>query len=147
MPAPAIAAPKPAFSLMPDIRPLTDDSPYYQLSIDGQVGSDTFPGGLPEPSFSVQPGQDLTATLVVTVPSGLSVTDMSVSLIGAPGTGTPGVTPRYNDSVQSLSPGTHVFELSWPGSAGELRPGTQWLLFMSAGADGAATIARINVAS
>jgi hypothetical protein len=148
VPAPAIAAPKPAFSLMPDIQPLTGGSPYYQLNIDGQNGSNVFPDALSAPSFLVQPGQDLTVALDVTIPSGQSLTGMSVSLIGASGTGTPGVTPPDNAfSVQPLSPGTHVFVLSWPGSAGELRPGTHWSLFMSAGADGGAAIARINVAS
>jgi hypothetical protein len=128
--------------------------------MDGQSGGGVFPVSSPVPSFTVKPGQDLTITLDMTVPPAQSVTDLSVSLIGAASdSGGPDIQAPSNDTVQplspgahvfTLSPGTHVFALSWPGAASELRPGTEWTLFMSAGILGwrdGGPIANVTVAS
>jgi hypothetical protein len=137
---PVISMPQPAFKPafgMPDIKGSPGFS--YQVTVDGQSGSSVFPDSPSVPSFTVKPGQDLTVTLDVTVPPVKGVTDLSVGLIGAPsaagGPGGPGIQAPSNDIVQPqpLSPGTHEFVLSWPGSASELTPGTVWTLFMSAG--------------
>jgi hypothetical protein len=102
------------------------------------------------PAFTVKPGQDLTVALDVTVPSGQPLTSVSVSLIGATqGARAPDFRTSYNDSVQAQAPGTRSFLLTWPVSAGELPPGTQWTLSMTVGTpDGhdADPIARITVA-
>jgi hypothetical protein len=130
VPAPAMAKPGPAFSVVPDIKAPTDFS--YQVTMDGQSGGGVFPVSSPVPSFTVKPGQDLTITLDMTVPPAQSVTTMRVSLIGA-------ASAAGNQALSSRtyvfppSPGTNVFVLSWPGSASALTPGTEWTLFMSAG--------------
>jgi hypothetical protein len=160
VPFPAVAAPQPAFSKVPDIQPLTDFP--YQVTMDGQSAAAVFPDSPSVPSFTVKPGQGLTITLDVTVPPAKSsATDLSVNLIGgASDAGGPDIQAPSNDTVQPLSLGAHVFALSpgttqvlvlrWPGSASELKPGTLWTLFMSAGTpDGGdgAPIATITVAS
>jgi hypothetical protein len=147
-PAPLAAAPRPAFIAAPDVQPLNDFP--YQVAMDGQHGGDVFPDASSMPAFTVKPGQDLTVSLDVTVPATQSITDLSVSLLGlTQDAGRSDIQSPYNDSVQSQAPGTHVFLLSWPGSASELRPGTQWMLFMSAGAPNgrvSSPIAQITVA-
>lgn len=152
-PTPAVtqasAVPAPAISAVPDIQPLTNFS--YQVTMDGQSGSAVFPDSSSVPSFTVKPGQGLTIRLDVTVPPGQSVTEMSVSLIGAPSDGgAPGIQAPYNDWAQEWDPGTHVFILTWPVSASKLAPGTLWTLFTSTGTPGqgiGGPIARITVAS
>jgi hypothetical protein len=146
---PAIAVPAPAISAVPDIQPLIDFP--YRVTMNGQSAAAGFPDSSPVHSFMVKPGQDLTITLDVTIPSAQSVTDVSVSLIGATSdTGGPDIQPSANDTVQPLTPGTHVFVLSWPGSASELKPGTQWPLYMSVAGPGwreSDPIANVTVAS
>jgi hypothetical protein len=124
VPAPALVAPQPGIASFP-----------YQVAIDGQQGGAVFPTPLSSvPTFTVRPGQDLTVSLDVTLGPGQSASGMSADLVGAsPGTGSPDVKTPYNDSVQLQSPGTHVFLLTWPKSASELRPGTQWTLYLSTG--------------
>ena len=144
-PAPAVYALQPAVSALPANIP-------YEVTIDGQQGGALFPAQPSSvPTFTVQPGQDLAASLDVTMPPGLSVTGLSVRLVGTVGgTGTADIQTPYNDSVQAQAPGTQVFMLTWPGSASELRPGTQWTLYMTPGPgrDAAgAPIAHVNVAS
>jgi hypothetical protein len=145
VPAPAVAKPGPALSVVPDMKAPADFS--YQVTMDGQSGGGVFPDTSPVPSFMVKPGQDLAITLDVTVPPAKSVTTMRVSLIGAasdsqapsndtqvPSNDTVQPQPLFSGTyVFPSSPGTHVFVLSWPGSASELTPGTMWTLFMSAG--------------
>jgi hypothetical protein len=79
----------------------------------------------------------------------MSLTGMSVRLIGADAAiGAAAIKAPYNESVQVQAPGPRVFLLTWPGSARELRPGTQWTLFMNAGfPDWENPIASITVSS
>jgi hypothetical protein len=117
----------PAYSALPDVQPMIP----YEVTLDGQTGGDVFPNSSAVPTFTVKPGQDLTASL--DVQAALSAPGISVSLIGpSSGNGSPDIRTPYNDSVQAQSPGTYVYQLSWPGSASELQPGTQWTLVMSA---------------
>lgn len=146
-PVPAAAAPGPVISAVPLVRPLTGFQ--YQVAMDGQHGGGVFPDAAP--ALTVKPGQDLVVSLDVTVPSGRAIIDMRVSLVGPTqgSAGTAEIRPSYNDSVQSQAPGTRVFLLSWPGSASELQPGTQWMVVLTTGAPGASVggvIARITVA-
>ena len=143
-PAPAIAAPQPASSAVTSFP--------YQLAIDGQRGGAVFPTPLTSlPVFTVAPGQDLTVSLGVTLPPGQNVSGLSADLVGSsPGAASPALQTPYNDSVQVQAPGTHVFLLTWPKLASELRPGTQWTLYLSTGpgwggADLEAPIAQITV--
>jgi hypothetical protein len=142
----AVAVPKSGYSVVPDIQPLIP----YQVTMDGQSVAAVFPGSSSVPSFTVKPGQDLTITLDVAAPPAKSgITDLSVSLIGAPSNNTVQPLP-LGGHVFALSPGTHPLVLRWPGSASELKPGTLWTLFMSAGTPGGgdgAPIATVTVAS
>jgi hypothetical protein len=152
VPLPAAAAPAPMVNpawenAAPQVQPL-----YYlpyQVAVDGQHGGDVFPVALTVPTFTVKPGQDLQVSLALKVPPAMSLTGMSVRLIGADeAIGTAAIKTSYNESVQAQAPGTRVFLLTWPGSASELRPGTQWTLFMDAGfPDWGNPIASITVGS
>jgi hypothetical protein len=149
VPAPAAAQPAPAISVVPQVQPMIP----YQVAMDGQRGGDVFPQSSSVPSFTVEPGQDLTVSLGLgPVPSAVSVSGISWSLVGTNSNsdaGAPEMQTPYNDSVQAQSPGTYVTRLSWPGSASELQPGTQWTLVMTAGGPGqlgTSPIANITVA-
>jgi len=126
----AMPVPGSAISAAPDVQPLNEFR--YQVAVDGQDGGGLFPDVISPPAFTVKPGQDLTISLDLTVPSSQTITDLSVALSGAAGntTATEIQTP-YNDSVQTQAPGTHVYRVSWPGSASEMRPGTEWTVSLS----------------
>jgi hypothetical protein len=150
MPGAATSAPQ-AVNAGPDYQPLYQFS--YEVSVDGQTDGGVFQDGspAPAPAFTVAPGQDLTISLDVTVPPGQDVTDSSVILWDASGDAMkPLVQTADSGSVQSMTPGTTEFQLSWPGSADQLQPGTQWSLDMYLGAngqDGGGTVAQIIVGS
>jgi hypothetical protein len=149
-PAGAMSAPQ-SVSAGPDYQPLYQFS--YQVAVDGQGGNGVFQDGspAPAPSFTVAAGQDLTISLDVTVPPGQDVTDSSVVLWDASGDAMkPLVQTLDKGSMQSMTPGTQEFQLSWPGSAAQMQPGTQWSLDMylgTNGQDGGGTVAQIIVVS
>jgi hypothetical protein len=150
VPAPAVVSP-----MMPLMSPQGAQQPGalpYTVFMDGQSASGVFVDEQPAPAFMVAPGQDLTATLSVTVPASLNITDLSVSLEPFGQTGQdPQVQDVYDNPAQPLSPGMYTFTLNWAGSASELQPGTTWSLFMSTSApDGTAEgepIATVSVGS
>jgi len=128
--SPATAVPGSVLSAAPDVQPLNEFR--YQVAVDGQDGGGVFPDEMSPPAFTVKPGEDLTISLDLTVPSPQTITGLSVRLSGAAGniSATEIQTP-YNDSVQTQAPGTDVFRITWPGSASEMRAGTQWTLSLS----------------
>ena len=147
--SPLITVQGPAASTTPDVQPLNEFP--YEVAVDGQHAGGVFPDVSSLPSFTVKPGQDLTISLDLTVPSAQTIGDLSAGLAGTAGS-TPAteIQAPYNDSVQTQAPGTQVFLISWPGSAGELRPGTRWTVSLStstADFSYVAPIASVTVAS
>jgi hypothetical protein len=147
--SPVIVAQGSAVSTAPDVQPLNEFP--YQVAVDGQQGGGVFPDVSSLPSFTVKPGQDLTISLDLTVPSTQTISDLSAGLTGTAGSSSATeVQTPYNDSVQTQAPGTQVFRISWPGSASEMRPGTQWTVSLSTSTPDlsyVAPIASITVAS
>jgi len=147
--SPAIAEQGPAASVVPDVQPLNEFP--YQVAVDGQHGGGVFPDVSSLPTFTVKPGQDLTISLDLSVPAAQTITDLSAGLSGTAGsTSATEIQTPYNDSVQTQAPGTQVFRISWPGSASEMRPGTQWTVSLSTSTPDlsyVAPIASVTVAS
>jgi hypothetical protein len=153
VPAPVVA------SLLPVVS--TPDLPLpatfrYTVSIDGQAGGGMWGragiGGQPPiTSYRVPAGQELDVTLGVTVPASLKPTGLTMGLAEAgPAQWLPDEQTVYDLPSQPLLSGSHTYVVNWLGSAGELRPGTTWLLFLSvttSAGEAESPIATLTVAS
>jgi hypothetical protein len=148
---PAVAAPAPviysAVSQLPD-------SFSYTFSMDGSASGGTVSGVYPEsqsalPAYTVKPGQPLRVKLGATIPDGAKITGLTLTFeqVGAWSTT---FSPRelYQDAKRPLGPGQHTFVADWASS--KLRPGTQWLVYLtadSAGASEDSPVATVTVTS
>jgi hypothetical protein len=152
-PASAIVAPVPAAA--PGIpRP---SSFRYTFLVDGSASGDAFSGVYPQrqaalPAYTVTPGQRADIKLSVTIPAGLKLDYLTLSSIeGVPHRGQPLTQQLYLDTTgQPLAPGRHTFGVAWPGPGNSAQPGSEWLIYLSAGGTGAylnSPIATITVAS
>jgi hypothetical protein len=112
----------------------------FTLSMDGQTASTTVPQGgppgdpgMPVLTYMVSPGEDLTATITLTIPPSADVTSLTFSLYkySGPDSEHELLLPVYQDPARPLAPGQHSFRLRWAGSASLLQAGGQFWLCMT----------------
>jgi hypothetical protein len=153
-PASAIVAPLPVAAAPGIPRPTSFG---YTFLVDGSASGGAFSGVYPTrqaalPAYTITPGQRADIKLSVTIPDGLKLDYLTLSSIeGVPHRGQPLTQELYLDTTgQPLAPGRHTFGVDWPGPGNSLQPGSEWLIYLSAGSPGAyqsSPIATITVAS
>jgi hypothetical protein len=145
---PAIAAPAPII-----YSPSVLSFP-YTFSMYGRASGGTVSGVYPEeqstlPAYTVRPDQRAGIRLGVTIPDTTKITGLRVTVTGVgPNGGNSWKQPLYQDAKQALGPGHYTFVAEWPN--GELQPGTQWQVYLTADSGGVSedsTVATVTVTS